>query len=126
MEKNVVEGNNTEIAASATTEIATFDKYAIFQTGGKQYQAVEGKTIAIEKIEGEPGDSIEFDKVLLKRLSEDNFQVGQPYLEGTIKASIIKQTKNPKVIIFKFKRRKKVRVKKGHRQPMTIIRITSI
>lgn len=102
------------------------DKYAIFETGGKQYQAVQGRTLAIEKIEGEPGTALTFDKVLFRKQAEGQFDVGQPHIEGAIKASIIKQTKGPKLIIFKFKRRKKVRVKKGHRQPLTVIRIESV
>jgi len=64
--------------------------------------------------------------VLLRKLGEDQVQIGQPYLEGSIKASIVKQMKDPKVIVFKFKRRKKVRVKKGHRQPKTVIRIEAV
>lgn len=108
------------------SEITTIDRYAIFQTGGKQYQAIEGKTLAVEKLEGEPGQEVEFDKVLLRKLGQDNVELGRPYLEGTIKASIVKHLKGPKLIVFKFKRRKKVRVKKGHRQPLTIVRIESI
>ena len=103
-----------------------FERYAIFQTGGEQYQGLEGKTIAIEKIDGEPGDIIEFKEVLLKKLSAEEVEIGKPYLDKPIKASIVKQTKDPKVIIFKFKRRKKSRVKKGHRQPKTVIRIEEI
>ena len=103
-----------------------FPKYAIFQTGGKQYQAIEGKTIAIEKIEGDSGASLEFSDVLFRKTGEGAFEIGKPFLTGAIKASIIKQMKEPKVTIFKFKRRKKVRVKKGHRQPKTVIRIESI
>ncbi|MEX0849842.1 MAG: 50S ribosomal protein L21 [Candidatus Dependentiae bacterium] len=102
------------------------EKFAIFATGGKQYQAVEGKTLAIEKIDGEPGDMLEFNEVLFYKNGTDSFEFGRPHLEKTIKASIIKQTKDPKVIIFRFKRRKKVRVKKGHRQPKTVIRFESV
>ncbi len=102
------------------------EKYAIFATGGKQYQAVEGKTLAIEKIEGEPGDTIEFKEVLFYKNGSDSFEFGTPHLEKTIKASIIKQTKDPKIVIFKFKRRKKSRVKKGHRQPKTVIRFMAV
>jgi len=104
----------------------TFDKYAIFETGGKQYQAVEGKTIAIEKIEGNAGDKLEFENVLFRKDGAGNFKVGTPYLEGSITASIVKQMKEPKVMVFKFKRRKKVRVKKGHRQPKTVIRVETV
>ncbi len=101
------------------------DKYAIFQTGGKQYQAIEGETIAVEKLEGEPGQTIEFKEVLLRKSSE-GLEVGKPHLETSVKASIVKQMRGPKLIVFKFKRRKKVRVKKGHRQPQTIVRIESV
>lgn len=103
-----------------------YDKYAIFQTGGKQYQAIEGKTVAIEKMDGEEGMSLEFKEVLFRKTGEGQFEVGKPYLETPVKASIVKQMKEPKVIIFRFKRRKKVRVKRGHRQPKTVIRIESI
>ncbi len=102
------------------------NKYAIIQTGGKQYQVIEGKTIAIEKLEGNHGDSVEFEKVLLRKKAEDSVEIGQPYLEGPVKASILKHIKGPKLVIFKFKRRKKSRVKKGHRQPGTVIRVESI
>ncbi len=111
---------------SKTVEPETFDQYAIFQTGGKQYQGLPGKTVAVEKIEGETGDEITFDKVLFRKAAEDKFEIGKPYLETPIKATIVKQTKGPKLIAFRFKRRKKVRVKKGHRQEMTVIRIESI
>ncbi|MCA9769882.1 50S ribosomal protein L21 [Candidatus Dependentiae bacterium] len=106
--------------------VEKFDKYAIFQTGGKQYQAIEGKTIAIEKIEGEAGTPLEFKEVLFKKSGNEQFEIGQPYLATPIKASIIKQMKDKKKIAFRFKRRQKVRVKQGHRQPLTVIRIESI
>lgn len=111
---------------AALTEIKTAETYAIFQTGGKQYQAIEGKTVAIEKIEGEPGDKIEFTEVLLRKLGEDKIEIGKPHLKEAVKASIVKQMRGPKVIAFRFKRRKKVQVKTGHRQEMTIIRIEAI
>jgi len=108
-------------------QVKTFDKYAIFQTGGKQYQAVEGKTIEIEKIEGESGDIVEFDKVLLRRSSKKDVEVGQPVIDDAkIRCSIVKQIKGPKLIAFRFKRRKKVRVKRGHRQPHTVVRVEAI
>lgn len=106
--------------------LQSFERYAIIQTGGKQYQAIEGKTIAIEKIEGEEGTKLTFDEVLLRKDAEGNIEIGQPFLKKAVVASIVKQMKLPKVIIFKFKRRKKSRVKKGHRQPQTVIRIESI
>lgn len=106
--------------------IQTFDKYAIIKTGGKQYQVIEGKTLAIEKIEGELGSPVEFKEVLLRKSAPGDIQIGQPFVQGSVKASIIKQVKGPKLVVFKFKRRKKSRVKKGHRQQMTVVRIESI
>ena len=103
-----------------------YDKYAIFANGGKQYQAIEGKTIAIEKIDGETGDPIQFDKVLLRKEGTGKITIGTPYLTSLVKASIVKQMRGPKLIVFKFKRRKKSRVKRGHRQPITVVRIESI
>jgi|SRR5271155_1244040 len=107
-------------------EMPVFDQYAIFQTGGKQYQAIPGKTIEIEKLEGDAGATVEFTEVLLRKTGENQVEVGRPYVTTPIKASIIKHMRGPKLIVFKFKRRKKVRVKKGHRQPHTIVRIESI
>ena len=108
-----------ETVAGASLE----SKYVIFQTGGKQYQAVPGKTLAVEKLIGESGDSVEFPEVLFVKNGEDKYDVGQPHVEGfTLKASIVKQIKGPKVIIFRMKRRKKSRVKRGHRQPHTVVR----
>jgi len=108
-------------------QIKTFDKYAIIQTGGKQYQAIEGKTIAIEKLEGEAGQNVEFNEVLFRKNGEENFEIGKPYLkDGAVKATILKHMKDDKVMTLRFKRRKKVRVQKNHRQPMTIVRIVSI
>ena len=107
--------------------IPEFEKYSIFQTGGKQYQAIPGKTLAIEKIEGEQGKEIVFSDVLFRKTETEDFEIGQPTVQGaSVKASIIKQTKDPKIVVFRFKRRKKSRVKRGHRQPKTVIRIESI
>ena len=103
----------------------SFDSYAIIQIGKHQYQALAGKTISIQQIEGEAGQSVEFKEVLLKK-DKENVQVGTPFVTGSMKATIVKQMKGPKIIIFQFKRRKKSRVKKGHRQLQTIVRIESI
>ena len=104
-----------------------FDKYAIFQTGGKQYQAIPGKTISIEKLDGEVGAAVSFSEVLFRKEADGKFEFGKPYISGAaIKASIVRQMKNPKIIVFKFKRRKKYRLKQGHRQPQTVVRVESI
>jgi len=105
----------------------TDNAYSIFQTGGKQYQAVVGKTLSIEKIEGEAGSKIDFNEVLFRKTGEETFEFGKPFIkEASVVASVVKQMKEPKKVIFKFGRRKKLRTKKGHRQPATVIRIESI
>lgn len=103
-----------------------FDRYAIFQTGGKQYQAIEGKTVAIEKLDANVGDKVTFDEVLLRKESPENVEIGQPFVTKPIKASIVKHMRGPKIIAFKFKRRKSYKRKIGHRQAITVIRIEAI
>ena len=104
----------------------TFSRYAIFQIGTNQYQGIEGKTISIQKVEGEAGDKVEFKEVLLRKTADDAVEIGQPFVDGSVlKASIVKQMKGPKLIVFHFRRRKKSRVKNGHRQQLTIIRVES-
>ena len=103
-----------------------FEKYAIIATGGKQYQAIPGKTIAIEKLEGESGESVTFTDVLFRKNGDGKFEFGQPFLDTPVKATIVKNMKGPKVIIFRHKRRKKQRTKRGHRQPITVVRIEAI
>lgn len=105
---------------------AVAQTYAIIQTGGKQYQAIPGKTIAVELLEGEAGTPVEFKEVLLRKTGEGRVEIGQPYVGTPVKASIVKHIKGPKVIAYKFKRRKKARVKQGHRQPGTVVRIESV
>lgn len=106
--------------------INTFERYSIFVSGGKQYQAIEGKTVAIDKIEGEIGKKVEFSEVLFRKNAENSFEIGKPHIKAKIQATILRQDKHPKVDVIRFKRRKKVRVKKGHRQPFTVVRIEAI
>lgn len=107
--------------------VPIIEKYAIFQTGGKQYQGIPGKTVAVEKLDGNAGDKIEITEVLFRKMGEKTFEFGSPYIQGAaLKASIVKQDKGPKIVVFKRKRRKKYRVKYGHRQPLTVLRIESI
>lgn len=109
-----------------TLDTYSVSSYAIFETGGKQYQALVDKTVAIEKLEVADGAEVIFDKVLLRRKGPDAVEIGQPYLDTPVKAVVVKQTRGPKLIAFKFKRRKKYRRKIGHRQPQTVVRIVSI
>lgn len=103
-----------------------FDRYAIFATGGKQYQAIEGKTVAIEKLDLEAGATVTFDEVLLRKQSPEKVELGQPFVTTPVMATIVKHMRGPKIIAFKFKRRKSYKRKVGHRQPITVVRIVSI
>jgi large subunit ribosomal protein L21 len=100
--------------------------YAVVNTGGKQYKVQKGETLRIEKIPGEVGSAVTFDKVLMVA-DGDNIRVGQPVLENVaVQAQIVEQDKAKKILIFKYKRRKRYRRKNGHRQPFTAIRIDGI
>jgi large subunit ribosomal protein L21 len=100
--------------------------YAVVNTGGKQYKVQKGQTLRIEKIPGEVGSQVTFDKVLMVADGE-NVRVGQPLLDkAAVLASIVEQDKAKKIIVFKYKRRKRYRRKQGHRQPYTAIRIDGI
>ncbi len=106
--------------------IAEFKRYAIFKSGGKQYQAIEGKTVALERLPADAGSMVEFSDVLFRKLDDETMEIGRPLLAGSIKASIVKHMRGPKIIVFHFRRRKKSRVKQGHRQAITVVRIESI
>jgi large subunit ribosomal protein L21 len=100
--------------------------YAIIETGGKQYQVEPGDKIRVEKIVGEQGKNILFDKVLL--VSDGNeLKVGRPFIEGIkVRGKILYQGRDKKVIVFRFKRRKRYHKKRGHRQYCTAIKIEEI
>jgi large subunit ribosomal protein L21 len=101
-------------------------KYAIVEDGGKQYKAVEGDTIEVDRYKSEIGEKIDLDRVLLISDGE-NIAVGTPYLKGAkVEATIEAQIKAPKIVVFKYKPRERYRVKTGHRQRYTRLRISSI
>jgi large subunit ribosomal protein L21 len=100
--------------------------YAVVSTGGKQYKVQQGETLRIEKIPGEVGSKVTFDQVLMVADGE-NVRVGQPIIDkAAVLASIVEQDKAKKILVFKYKRRKRYRRKNGHRQPFTAIRIDGI
>lgn len=100
--------------------------YAVFKTGGKQFRAEPGMTIRIPSLDAEPGDSIEFEEVLLTGDGED-VSVGTPVVEGaTVKAEVVGHGRDDKIIVFKRKRRKGYRKKQGHRQKFTEIRVDEV
>lgn len=99
--------------------------YAIIRTGGKQYRVSEGDTIRVEKLPGEVGGEVELSDVLM--VGGEKPLVGKPLVKGaTVKAEIVAQDRAKKIVVFKFKRRKKYRRKAGHRQPYTELKITGI
>lgn len=100
--------------------------YAIIQTGGKQYRVSEGDVLRVEKLTAEAGQQIRFTDVRLVGGGEDT-QVGTPNVHGAaVLAEVADQGRGEKIVVFKMKRRKGYRVKTGHRQPFTEVKITGI
>ena len=100
--------------------------YALIETGGKQYKVQNGDQIRVEKLDAEIGSTVVFDKVLAAGEGSD-IKVGTPYLDGlTVEADVVESGKGDKVIIFKYKAKKDYRKKQGHRQPYTLVEITSV
>ncbi len=101
-------------------------KYAIVEDGGKQYTAVEGGTIEVDFFESEPGDEVNLQRVLMI-VDGDKVSLGKPILEkANVKASVVSQFKGPKLTVFRYKPKKRVRVKTGHRQKYTRLQIEAI
>lgn len=99
--------------------------YAVIHTGGKQYRVSEGDRLRVEKLAGDIGSTIEFGEVLM--IGGDKVAVGKPFVSGAkVKAEIVLQDRDKKIIVFKFRRRKNYRRKNGHRQPFTELRITGV
>ena len=98
--------------------------FSIIETGGKQYKVKEGDKIKVEKLDGEAGAEVIFDKVLLKVSDEDKVEIGQPYLKDVkVIGEITNQGRNKKLIVYKYKPKKRERTKKGHRQMFTEVLI---
>jgi large subunit ribosomal protein L21 len=100
---------------------------AVVKTGGKQYIVKPGDVINVEKLDGNAGDTVEFGEILMVSDSQGKVEVGSPLVENTrVMGKILYHKKGDKVIVFKFKRRKGYRRKKGHRQIYTYVQITDI
>jgi large subunit ribosomal protein L21 len=98
---------------------------AIIRTGGKQYTVNQGDLLRVEKLAGNAGDKVVFDDVLM--IGGDNPKFGAPTVSGaTVEAEIVGQGRDKKVIVFKFRRRKRSRTKAGHRQAFTEVKITGV
>lgn len=103
-----------------------FMKYAIVENGGKQYRAVEGSTIEVDRMTVEPGQQVKLDAVLLL-VDGDQVSVGAPVVSGAlVNATVVEHVKGPKVVIFKYRPKKRYRVKTGHRQQYTRLQVNSI
>ncbi len=99
--------------------------FAVIETGGKQYKVAEGDVVFIEKLAVEEGETVTFDKVLA--VSGESFKAGAPYVEGaTVTAKVVKNGKQKKLHILKYKPKKNEKKKIGHRQPYTKVQIDSI
>lgn len=102
------------------------EKFAVIETGGKQYRVAPGQKLKIEKLETQAGDSFIFDKVLLVA-DGDNVNVGSPYVAGAkVEAKTVRQYHNKTVIVFKYHSKTRYRKKKGHRQLFTEVEIVGI
>jgi large subunit ribosomal protein L21 len=100
--------------------------YAVVKTGGKQYKVAGGDVLRIEKLAAEPGSTVEFDQVLM--VGGDELVIGAPLVDGAVvRAEVVEQTRGEKVISFKKRRRThSSQRKRGHRQYLTVVRITEI
>jgi len=100
--------------------------FAVIKTGGKQYLVSPGEKIKIEKIDKQEGEEIVFEDVLLVE-KRNKIEMGTPKVKGAkVIGKVLKQGKGEKVIVFKYKPKKRYKVKKGHRQPFTEVEITKI
>ena len=100
--------------------------YAVIETGGKQYRVQAGDTVFVETLTGDPGDAIEFDKVLLVA-NGDDVSIGTPTVDGaSVSGTIVEHGRDKKVLVFKFHRRKNYRRRQGHRQNYTAVKISNV
>lgn len=100
--------------------------FAVFESGGKQHRVVEGEVVRLERLAGEPGDEVVFDRVLMVA-DGDDVAIGSPLVEGgRVTGEVVDQGRDRKIRVIKFKRRKNYLRKKGHRQHFTDVRITAI
>ncbi len=100
--------------------------FAVIKTGGKQYKVQKDDKLLVEKLEGKEGDKVTLDTVLMVSDGK-KATLGEPLIKGaSVEATLVSQTRGPKITIFKKKRRQNYRRKKGHRQDLTMIQITNI
>jgi large subunit ribosomal protein L21 len=99
--------------------------YAVIRTGGKQYRVAAGDVVQVATLAGNPGDKVKFDDVLL--VGGEAVTIGKPIVAGAaVEAEIVEHGRGPKLVVFKFRKRKRSRRKAGHRQAFTAVRITGV
>ena len=113
----------TRVTAETSSAEEAKQMYAVIVTGGKQYKVCEGDVIEVEKLEGEAGAQVEFDAIM--KVDGENILTGAE-ASGKVKGEIVKQGKTKKVVVFKYKSKKNERVKNGHRQAFTKVKITAM
>lgn len=100
--------------------------YALVEIQGKQYKAEQGKTLKVDKIGKDAGEVVVFDSVLMLR-NDEKTAVGTPFVQGAqVKATVQEHGRNPKVVVYKYKRRKGYARKKGHKQHYSLLRVEEI
>lgn len=101
--------------------------FAVIKTGGKQYKVAKDDVIKVERLAGEAGDTLKLDQVLAVAGDDGALTVGAPVVEGaTVSATVLEQARADKIVVFKKKRRQNYRRKAGHKQDITVLRITDI
>ena len=99
--------------------------YAVIRTGGKQYRVAAGDVVQVATLAGNPGDKVKFDDVLL--VGGEAVTIGKPTVAGAaVEGEIVEHGRGPKLVVFKFRKRKRSRRKAGHRQDFTAVRITGV
>ena len=100
--------------------------FAVVRTGGKQYRVAKDDVIEVERLDGEPGSALALDQVLMVG-GDGTAQIGMPLVDGaSVTAEVVAQTRGDKIVVFKKKRRKKYQRTQGHRQELTVLKITDI
>ena len=101
--------------------------YAVVETGGKQYKVEPGQIVRVSKLEAEKGSNVTLDKVLVVASAPGEVKIGAPYVaSATVTAKVVEQHRTRKITAFRYKQKKDIRVKRGHRQHYTSLRIESI
>ncbi len=101
--------------------------FAVVETGGKQYRVTPGESLRVERLDAAKGAQVTFDRVLIVGEDGGTTRVGSPTIDGAaVTAKVVEQGRGKKVLVFKYKKRKRYRIKTGHRQAFTLVRVESI